>query len=320
MDAHWVFIGVGLGLALALPLAWWWTRRTERRVRRLEERARRAERLAELGTMTSGLAHEIKNPLSTLGLNVQLIQEDLDAILADTRDDRLSRVRRRFDTLRREADRLRETLDDFLRFAGRIKLDLTPGDINATIEELTDFFEPQADAAGVRLHTQLAPHLPKVGLDAALFKQALLNLLLNATQAMLHSRGDGSGNGGAGDLFIRSDAVGRGEAREIEVHVIGCDTLASGVDADWLDLAWGEGSDGGAARLAIILRDIPGALGTMSGILGAKHANIVNLQLVHRDGSFQTFHLDIEVHDVAHLHAIIAALRDADPVSSVERI
>jgi RelA/SpoT family (p)ppGpp synthetase len=112
----------------------------------------------------------------------------------------------------------------------------------------------------------------------------------------------------------------RREDEEIEVHVIGCDTLASGIDADWLDLAWGEGSDGGAARLSVILRDIPGALGTMSGILGAKHANIINLQLAHRDGSFQTFHLDIEVHDLAHLHGIIAALRDAEPVSSVERI
>jgi (p)ppGpp synthase/HD superfamily hydrolase len=112
----------------------------------------------------------------------------------------------------------------------------------------------------------------------------------------------------------------RREDEEIEVHVIGCDTLASGIEADWLDLSRGEGSDGGAARLSVILRDIPGALGTMSGILGAKHANIINLQLVHRDGSFQTFHLDIEVHDLAPLHAIIAALREADPVSSVERI
>ena len=112
----------------------------------------------------------------------------------------------------------------------------------------------------------------------------------------------------------------RREDEEIEVHVIGCDTLASGVDADWLDLSWGEGSDGGAARLCVILRDVPGALGSMAGILGSKHANIVNLALVHRDGSFQTFHLDVEVHDVAHLHAIIAALREADAVSSVERI
>ena len=112
----------------------------------------------------------------------------------------------------------------------------------------------------------------------------------------------------------------RKSGEPVEVHTIDCLELASGIDADWLDLAWGEGSDGGSARLSVILRDIPGALGTMSGILGAKHANIINLQLAHRDGSFQTFHLDIEVHDLAHLHAIIAALRDAEPVSSVERI
>jgi (p)ppGpp synthase/HD superfamily hydrolase len=111
----------------------------------------------------------------------------------------------------------------------------------------------------------------------------------------------------------------RREDEGIEVHVIGCDTLASGIDADWLDLAWGEGSDGGAARLSVIVRDVPGALGAMASVLGSKHANIINLQLVHRDGSFMTFQLDIEVHDLAHLHAIIAALRENDQVSSVER-
>ena len=112
----------------------------------------------------------------------------------------------------------------------------------------------------------------------------------------------------------------RREDEGIEVHVIGCDKLASGIDADWLDLAWGEGSDGGAARLSIIVLDVPGALGAMASVLGAKHANIINLQLVHRDGSFMTFQLDIEVHDLAHLHAIIAALRENDQVSRVERI
>ena len=112
----------------------------------------------------------------------------------------------------------------------------------------------------------------------------------------------------------------RREDEEIEVHAIGCTLLATGVDADWLDLAWGDGSDGATARLCIILRDVAGALGEMAGILGAKGANIVNLQLVHRDGSFHTFQIDLEVHDLAHLHAIIAALRAADPVSSAERL
>ncbi len=58
----------------------------------------------------------------------------------------------------------------------------------------------------------------------------------------------------------------------------------------------------------------------MAGILGQKGANIVNLGLAHRDGSFHTFHVDVEVHDLAHLHALVAALRDADGVSQVERI
>ncbi len=112
----------------------------------------------------------------------------------------------------------------------------------------------------------------------------------------------------------------RREDEEIEVHAIGCERLASGVDADWLDLSWGDGSDGATARLAIILKDVAGALGTMASTLGGKGANIINLQQVHRDGSFHTFNVDVEVHDLAHLHAIIAALRAADPVSSAERI
>ncbi|WP_338501959.1 bifunctional (p)ppGpp synthetase/guanosine-3',5'-bis(diphosphate) 3'-pyrophosphohydrolase [Sphingomonas kaistensis] len=112
----------------------------------------------------------------------------------------------------------------------------------------------------------------------------------------------------------------RREDEEIEVHAIGCDLLASGIDADWLDLSWSDDSDGATARLCIILRDVAGALGTMATTLGAKGANIINLAQVHRDGSFHTFHVDVEVHDLAHLHTIMAALRAADAVSSVERV
>jgi len=106
----------------------------------------------------------------------------------------------------------------------------------------------------------------------------------------------------------------------VEVHAIDCPTLADGSDADWVDLAWGDGSDGGTARLAVIVKNEPGSLGVMAGILGAQQANIVNLALVHRDASFHTFHLAIEVHDVTHLMRILAALRAADAISSAERI
>ncbi len=106
----------------------------------------------------------------------------------------------------------------------------------------------------------------------------------------------------------------------VEVHAIDCPALASeGDDAEWADLAWGE-SDGGTARLHLILRNEPGSLGAMAGILGAHAANILNLSLIHRDRSFHTFLIDLEVRDLAHLMRILAALRAADAVSSAERV
>jgi RelA/SpoT family (p)ppGpp synthetase len=106
----------------------------------------------------------------------------------------------------------------------------------------------------------------------------------------------------------------------VEVHTIDCPALADGVDADWVDLAWGDGSDGATARLQVIVKNEVGALGVMASILGAQRANIVNLALVHRDGSFHTFHVTVEVHDLHHLMRILAALRAADAVSSAERL
>ncbi|TMJ16089.1 MAG: bifunctional (p)ppGpp synthetase/guanosine-3',5'-bis(diphosphate) 3'-pyrophosphohydrolase [Alphaproteobacteria bacterium] len=112
----------------------------------------------------------------------------------------------------------------------------------------------------------------------------------------------------------------RREGEGIEVHTIGCDGLADGIDADWVDLAWGDESDGGTARLCVVIRNEPGALATMAGIMGSHGANIVSMEQTARDGSFHTFHLDIEVHDVQHLMRIIAALRATEIVSSAERL
>jgi (p)ppGpp synthase/HD superfamily hydrolase len=107
----------------------------------------------------------------------------------------------------------------------------------------------------------------------------------------------------------------------VEVHAIDCPKLAAGTDdADWVDLAWGDKSDGGTARLSIVLRNQPGALGEMASIFGTHAANILNLSLTHRDGGFHTFVVDLEVHDLGHLMRILAALRSIDSVSSAERV
>jgi (p)ppGpp synthase/HD superfamily hydrolase len=112
----------------------------------------------------------------------------------------------------------------------------------------------------------------------------------------------------------------RREGTGIEVHAIGCDRLADGVDADWVDLAWGDESDGGTARLSIVIKNEPGSLAVITGILGGHGANIVSLDQISRDGQFHTFNLDVEVHDVQHLMRILAALRATDVVSTAERL
>ncbi|MCL2646451.1 MAG: ATP-binding protein [Phycisphaerales bacterium] len=162
-----------------------------RRVRRENERLARTSQLAEMGKLAAGLAHELKNPLSTLKLNLELMEEDL----ADLPGARRSLTR--LATLKKEADRLKQTLDDFLRFAGRIELRPENISVNSLIEDLIDFIHPQAQASKVRVLTALAPEDPHSRLDSNLFKQALLNLLLNAVQAM--SQG--------GDLLVRTIAA-----------------------------------------------------------------------------------------------------------------
>lgn len=224
------FLGLGVGVLLSVPLAYVWNRRTARRVRGLEQRARAAERLAELGTLTSGLAHEIKNPLSTIGLNIQLIQEDLNDVLQQTStanhtadrpeaDESAQRLRRRFDSLARETAHLRTILDDFLRFAGRMELDREPTDLNALVDELADFFAPQARQAGVHLRTQLTADPGQAAIDAGLVKQALLNLLINAAQAMQTAREKQEPHGGADELIVRTARAKHLGEDEIRVHV-----------------------------------------------------------------------------------------------------
>lgn len=171
--------GIILGLVIALACCAAWGVWAYRRYVVLERRALRAERLAELGTLTAGLAHEIKNPLSTIQLNLQLLQEDLPAESIGG-----SRVHSRLRTVRQEASRLREILDDFLKYAGNLTLEREVVDMNGLVEDLTDFFAPQAAANKVNIRFVAAAVPVYANVDAKLIKQALLNLMLNATQAM----------------------------------------------------------------------------------------------------------------------------------------
>jgi signal transduction histidine kinase len=215
----WLLLGLALGVIVMIPLTRLLLRRAEKRARRAERRARDAERLAELGSMTGGLAHEIKNPLSTIGLNAQLLAESIGE--SDLPAEQRERLTRRLDTLSREIERLRGILTDFLQFAGRMKLDPRAIDLNRLVDELGDFFHPQAQQAGIVLRTQLGKEPVIANVDEGLLKQAVLNLMLNATQAMSGVKGARDGakpHAAGGELILRVE--GNSDAHEARIHVI----------------------------------------------------------------------------------------------------
>ena len=119
-----------------------------------------------------------------------------------------------------------------------------------------------------------------------------------------------------GDRIVGLKRPGEG----VEVHSIDCFELASGVDADWVDLSWGERSQGAVGRLHVVLYHRPGTLAEMANILASAHANVLTLAQIERDDPFHTFAVDIEVQDLAHLTRIISALRASDAVAQADRV
>jgi len=157
-------------------------RRRARREAAAIRRAREAERSAEIGSMTAGLAHEIRNPLSTIVMNADLAAEEVreSSLPEATRGP----IERRIALLARETRRLRDILEDFLRYAGRMPLERRPTDLRELLEEFADFHLPQSLAAGVRQKVEVPPGPTVADVDPGQVKQVLLNLVLNAVQAM----------------------------------------------------------------------------------------------------------------------------------------
>jgi two-component system, NtrC family, sensor histidine kinase HydH len=145
-----------------------------------EPEARLRAQYSEIAQLSGGLAHEIRNPLSTMRLNLDLLAEEFQR--AET--PREKRVLQKIERLLRETERLQEILEDFLRFVGVHELRRMPANLNSVVEDLRDFCEPTAAKQDVIQRAHLDPDLPKIPLDVELFKQALLNLIVNAFSAM----------------------------------------------------------------------------------------------------------------------------------------
>lgn len=159
--------------------------------------------LEELSKLTGGLAHEIKNPLSTVKINLNLVREELeDSVSAEsskTTTDKnstiLKRAIRKLSVVQKETDRVEQILDGFLRYIDRTELQLASIDINELVSDMIDFYSPQAHSHSITIHQGLCDEPLVCKIDWDMLKQVILNLFINAQQAM--SRG--------GDLMIRTD-------------------------------------------------------------------------------------------------------------------
>ena len=139
-----------------------------------------ADQYTELAALAGGLAHEIKNPLSTIRLNMELLAEDF--VDSERTVDR--RALAKIQLVQSECTRLENLLNDFLRFARLGQLHLEPADLNAEITRALDLFQPTAEESQIDVIRYLDPELPAVKLDREPFQAALWNLILNAQQAM----------------------------------------------------------------------------------------------------------------------------------------
>lgn len=145
-----------------------------------QERQRLLAQYSEIASLAGGLAHEIRNPLSTISLNLELLVEELQE--SDTARDQ--RMLTKLQRVQQECGHLDDILNAFLQFARVGELELVESDLNAAIREFVDFYKPTADESGIDVSPHLESNLPPVRLDGSLFRQVLLNLARNAQQAM----------------------------------------------------------------------------------------------------------------------------------------
>src|SRR4030042_264240 len=173
------------------------------------------KQLEELSKLTGELAHEIKNPLSTIKVNLELAAEELKG--PGKNDQTAARALKKITVGQKETDRLGQILDGFLRYVSRPELQLAGVNINEVLSDMVDFYSPQACSNSITIRQGLSSEPLVCKVDAGMLKQVILNLFINAQQAM---------NTG-GELMIRT-------SRQKEKAVIQISDTGNGIAADKL--------------------------------------------------------------------------------------
>jgi PAS domain S-box-containing protein len=151
---------------------------TERRNR--EARLRRAENLASLTTLAAGVAHEIKNPLGSIGIHIQLVEKALKEPEKMDSD----KVQSYLAVVNEEVERLNKIVVDFLFAVRPMNVNLEERAMNSVVREVLEFVGHELQQAGIEIESLLAEDLPNLELDEKYLKQAIMNIVKNAMSAM----------------------------------------------------------------------------------------------------------------------------------------
>jgi two-component system, sporulation sensor kinase E len=151
---------------------------TEKRAK--EARLRRAESLAALTTLTAGVAHEIKNPLGSIGIHLELMKKEMSG----KKQIETRKVMENLLIIKEEVDRLNRIVTDFLFTVRPMNAELSYDDLNRVVKELLELKKPELAEAGITLKAELMTTGPQILMDERYMKQAVLNLLNNAISAM----------------------------------------------------------------------------------------------------------------------------------------
>jgi len=170
-----------------------------RKNQRLEQARQSAGRASYVGLLASGLAHEIRNPLNAMNMNLQMLEEELQ-VMPELDNSEYAEL---LDSTKREIKRLERLVNNFLAYARPARPRFESKDLNAIVSDVLRFLEADFKQSNVEVTTDLAQLLPTTEIDETLFKQALINLLVNARQVLA--------SGGNGRVLVRSRAGSSGE-------------------------------------------------------------------------------------------------------------
>jgi len=180
-------------------------------VRAVQSLVTYSQKLAALGRLTSGVAHEVKNPLNAMRIHLELLRARLGASQPA--------VRENLDVIAQEIVRLDRVVQGFLKFVRPEEMRLAPVDVKALLSEVARLMAPEALRAGARINEDVVPDLPPVSGDAELLQQAFTNLVTNAIQAMPKggtvTLGARRGPDGAVEMRVADEGVGI-QAQDLE--------------------------------------------------------------------------------------------------------